>query len=246
MQARRLAKRCSLGSRRRSAGPPPPAAPKPDSGRREGAGSAAALEEEDEDDDAVLEVDEEDEEEEGGAESPPPALPVRARGPAAKVRAAPPPRGGPHPGQWQEVAAVGGAHTNTRVATPIGSRRRGIGSVRRPRPPLPPLPLNKSSLQPPAAPCCASRALGGAVVSSAGPQRPGALGCRRGKTTRLSPAPSRPCGAGLPPGHWQGFATWPSRPGLGPTSWASPVPYLGQGESNKGLFLTPLFEDEWI
>ncbi|XP_074843146.1 zinc finger protein 704 isoform X2 [Carettochelys insculpta] len=89
MQARRLAKRCSLGSRRRSVPPAAPApdggrAPKPESGcwrppRREG--SAAALEEEDEDEDVVVEVEEEDEEEDGGLGSPPAPLPLPAKGP---------------------------------------------------------------------------------------------------------------------------------------------------------------------
>lgn len=84
MQARRLAKRPSVGSRRLgSCGPP-----KAESGwrpaRREG--SAAAVEEEDEDEDAaVVEVDEEEEDEEGGgggAASGSP--PLRGKGP--KVR----------------------------------------------------------------------------------------------------------------------------------------------------------------
>ncbi|TFK10929.1 Zinc finger protein 704 [Platysternon megacephalum] len=85
MQARRLAKRSSLGSRRRSvplAAPAPDGgrAPKPESGcwrppRREG--SAAALEEE-EDEDVVVE--EEEDEEEGGLGSPPAPLPIPAKG----------------------------------------------------------------------------------------------------------------------------------------------------------------------
>uniref|UniRef100_A0A8C3FI40 Zinc finger protein 704 n=1 Tax=Chrysemys picta bellii TaxID=8478 RepID=A0A8C3FI40_CHRPI len=87
MQARRLAKRSSLGSRRRSvplAAPAPDGgrAPKPESGcwrppRREG--SAAALEEE-EDEDVVVEVEEEEDEEEGGLGSPPAPLPIPAKG----------------------------------------------------------------------------------------------------------------------------------------------------------------------
>ncbi|XP_073186842.1 zinc finger protein 704 isoform X2 [Lepidochelys kempii] len=88
MQARRLAKRSSLGSRRRSvplAAPAPDGGrvPKPESGcwrppRREG--SAAALEEE-EDEDVVVEVEEEEEdEEEGGLGSPPAPLPIPAKG----------------------------------------------------------------------------------------------------------------------------------------------------------------------
>ncbi|KAM6281935.1 zinc finger protein 704 isoform 2-T3 [Porphyrio hochstetteri] len=88
MQARRLAKRSSMGSRRLSAGPAAAQAdgvrpPKPESAwrppRREG--SAAALEEEDEDEDVVVEVEEEEEEEEGGLGSPPPALTGHGKGP---------------------------------------------------------------------------------------------------------------------------------------------------------------------
>ncbi|GAB0182156.1 zinc finger protein 704 [Grus japonensis] len=88
MQARRLAKRSSMGSRRLSAGPATAQAdgvrpPKPESAwrppRREG--SAAALEEEDEDEDVVVEVEEEEEEEEGGLGSPPPALTGHGKGP---------------------------------------------------------------------------------------------------------------------------------------------------------------------
>ncbi|KAM9165670.1 zinc finger protein 704 isoform 1-T1 [Pangshura tecta] len=85
MQARRSAKRSSLGSRRRSvplAAPAPDGgrAPKPESGcwrppRREG--SAAALEEE-EDEDVVVE--EEEDEEEGGLGSLPAPLPIAAKG----------------------------------------------------------------------------------------------------------------------------------------------------------------------
>ncbi|XP_075776585.1 zinc finger protein 704 isoform X1 [Pelodiscus sinensis] len=84
MQARRLAKRSSLGSRRRSGQPPDGGrAPKPESGcwrppRREG--SAAALEEEEEDEDVVVEVEEEDEED-GGLGSPPAPLSIPAKGP---------------------------------------------------------------------------------------------------------------------------------------------------------------------
>ncbi|XP_075272073.1 zinc finger protein 704 isoform X5 [Opisthocomus hoazin] len=88
MQARRLAKRSSMGSRRLSAGPAAAQTdgarpPKPESAwrppRREG--SAAALEEEDEDEDVVVEVEEEEEEEEGGLGSPPPALTGHGKGP---------------------------------------------------------------------------------------------------------------------------------------------------------------------
>uniref|UniRef100_A0A672U338 Zinc finger protein 704 n=1 Tax=Strigops habroptila TaxID=2489341 RepID=A0A672U338_STRHB len=88
MQARRLAKRSSMGSRRLSAGPVAAQAdavrpPKPESAwrppRREG--SAAALEEEDEDEDVVVEVEEEEEEEEGGLGSPPPTLTGHGKGP---------------------------------------------------------------------------------------------------------------------------------------------------------------------
>lgn len=102
MQARRLAKRSSLGSRRLSAaGPPsagPPflekgarAVPKSESAwrppRREG--SAAALEEEDEEEDVVVDVEEEDDADEaeaGGVGSPPPELPGPGKGhPAARA-----------------------------------------------------------------------------------------------------------------------------------------------------------------
>ncbi|XP_067146679.1 zinc finger protein 704 isoform X2 [Apteryx mantelli] len=88
MQARRLAKRSSMGSRRLSAAPAAAQAdggrpPKPESAwrppRREG--SAAALEEEDEDEDVVVEVEEEEEEEEGGVASPPPAPSGHGKGP---------------------------------------------------------------------------------------------------------------------------------------------------------------------
>ncbi|XP_033011986.1 zinc finger protein 704-like [Lacerta agilis] len=82
MQARRLAKRSSLGSRRLSASPSAAQPlPKLDNSwrppRREG--SAAALEEEDEEEDVVVDVEEEDDADEaeaggGGASgSPPPA-----------------------------------------------------------------------------------------------------------------------------------------------------------------------------
>ncbi|XP_029866698.1 LOW QUALITY PROTEIN: zinc finger protein 704-like [Aquila chrysaetos chrysaetos] len=88
MQARRLAKRSSMGSRRLSAGPAAAQAdgvrpPKAESAwrppRREG--SAAALEEEDEDEDVVVGVEEEEEEEEGGGEPPPPAPTGHGKGP---------------------------------------------------------------------------------------------------------------------------------------------------------------------
>lgn len=94
MQARRLAKRSSMGNRRLSAAAPQVDAvrpPKPESAwrppRREG--SAAALEEEDEDEDVVVEVEEEEEEEEGGLGSAPPALTGHGKGPlrgSLKVR----------------------------------------------------------------------------------------------------------------------------------------------------------------
>ncbi|XP_034981933.2 zinc finger protein 704 isoform X2 [Zootoca vivipara] len=83
MQARRLAKRSSLGSRRLSASPSAAQPlPKLDNSwrppRREG--SAAALEEEDEEEDVVVDVEEEDDADEaeagggaGGSGSPPPA-----------------------------------------------------------------------------------------------------------------------------------------------------------------------------
>ncbi|KAJ6663972.1 hypothetical protein lerEdw1_008926 [Lerista edwardsae] len=96
MQARRLAKRCSLGSRRLSAAGPPSAGPPfPEKGaravpksesswrppRREG--SAAALEEEDEEEDVVVDVEEDDDADEaeaGGVGSPPPELPGLGKG----------------------------------------------------------------------------------------------------------------------------------------------------------------------
>ncbi|XP_057226093.1 zinc finger protein 704-like [Malurus melanocephalus] len=94
MQARRLAKRSSMGSRRLSAAAAQVDAvrpPKPESAwrppRREG--SAAALEEEDEDEDVVVEVEEEEEEEEGGLGSAPAALAGHSKGPlrgSLKVR----------------------------------------------------------------------------------------------------------------------------------------------------------------
>ncbi|XP_038247684.2 zinc finger protein 704 [Dermochelys coriacea] len=87
MQARRLAKRSSLGSRRRSvplAAPAPDGgrAPKPESGcwrppRREGSAAALEEEEEEEDEDVVVEEEEEDE---GGLGSPPAPLPIPAKG----------------------------------------------------------------------------------------------------------------------------------------------------------------------
>lgn len=109
MQARRLAKRSSMGSRRLSAGPAAAQAdgvrpPKPESAwrppRREG--SAAALEEEDEDEDVVVEVEEEEEEEEGGLGSLPPALTGHGKGPlrgSLKVR---PGRERAGAGRWRQ------------------------------------------------------------------------------------------------------------------------------------------------
>lgn len=122
MQARRLAKRSSMGSRRLSAGPAAALAdgvrpPKPESAwrppRREG--SAAALEEEDEDEDVVVEVEEEEEEEEGGLGSPPPALTGHGKGPlrgSLKVR----------PGR-----ARAGAGRRQEPPGPARCRRRGPG-----------------------------------------------------------------------------------------------------------------------
>uniref|UniRef100_A0A8D2IPP5 Zinc finger protein 704 n=1 Tax=Varanus komodoensis TaxID=61221 RepID=A0A8D2IPP5_VARKO len=100
MQARRLAKRSSLGSRRLSAAAGPPSAaqhfpesgargaPKPESSwrppRREG--STAALEEEDEEEDVVVDVEEEDDGDEveaGGVGSPLSELAGPAKGHAA-------------------------------------------------------------------------------------------------------------------------------------------------------------------
>ncbi|KAL8181980.1 UNVERIFIED_CONTAM: hypothetical protein K2H54_037798 [Gekko kuhli] len=99
MQARRLAKRSSLGSRRLSAaGPPSAAQPLPEPGargvqkpesswrppRREG--SAVALEEEDEEEDVVVDVEEDedaDEAEPGGVGSPPSELTGLGKGHAA-------------------------------------------------------------------------------------------------------------------------------------------------------------------
>lgn len=120
MQARRLAKRSSMGSRRLSAGPAAAQAdgarpPKPESAwrppRREG--SAAAVEEEDEDEDVVVEVEEEEEEEEGGLGSPPPALSAHGKGPlraSLKVRPGGPGRSArsPLPAGGRAVGGGGG------------------------------------------------------------------------------------------------------------------------------------------
>uniref|UniRef100_A0ACB8FF67 Uncharacterized protein n=1 Tax=Sphaerodactylus townsendi TaxID=933632 RepID=A0ACB8FF67_9SAUR len=95
MQARRLAKRSSLGSRRLSAAGP--AQPLPDPGARglqkpEGSwrpprreGSAAALEEEEEEEDVVVDVEEEDDadEAEPGVGTPPLELTGLGKGHAA-------------------------------------------------------------------------------------------------------------------------------------------------------------------
>ena len=149
MQARRLAKRSSMGSRRLSAGPAAAQAdgarpPKPESAwrppRREG--SAAAVEEEDEDEDVVVEVEEEEEEEEGGLGSLPPALSAHGKGPlraSLKVRPGGPGRAGVRAprcrragGRWEAVAAAG-------RAGPVPQ-----GGMRRERPLRPRPALNKS------------------------------------------------------------------------------------------------------
>lgn len=151
MQARRLAKRSSMGSRRLSAGPAAAQTdgarpPKPESAwrppRREG--SAAAVEEEDEDEDVVVEVEEEEEEEEGGLGSPPPALSAHGKGPlraSLKVR----------PGGRE---AAGGPGRSARSPLPAGGREAAAaagragpvprGGLRRERPLRPRPALNKS------------------------------------------------------------------------------------------------------